>query len=157
VAERRALPERLWQAQDACVIGRTNQQHKAHKTEFLEVHYPWHPLHKQMIPVHFERRWKNGVALRCGAHDGVGRRDFDIPAWMFDRATCSTMTLSKIPTVDREALIQLRRLLNFALGIEGPGMVEGRHRLELTQGGADGQTLQAGRAVGAISPTEEDP
>jgi hypothetical protein len=31
------------------------------KTEFLELQYPWHPLHKQTIPVHFERRGMNAT------------------------------------------------------------------------------------------------
>jgi hypothetical protein len=75
---------------------------------------------------------------------------------MFDRATCSTMMLSVIPMVEMEALIQLRRLLDYALGKQGPVVLKGGHRLEVTQGDAYSQTLRAGRAVGAISPTEED-
>jgi len=75
----------------------------------------------------------SGVSFRCCAHGDVGRRDFDIPAWMFDPVTCSTMTLSVIPMVDMEALIQLRRLLDCALGRKEFGMVEGGHRLEVTQ------------------------
>jgi hypothetical protein len=61
---------------------------------------------------------------------------------MFDRATCSTMTLSVIPMVDMETLIQLGRLLDCALSKKGPDVVEGGHRLEVevTQGGAYGQT-----------------
>src|SRR6516164_9132727 len=135
---------------------RTNQQHNTHRTEFLEVQYPWHPLHKQTIPVHCERRGMSGVAFRCCAHGDVGRRDFDIPAWMFDPVTCSTMTLSVNPMVDMEALIQLRRLLDCALGRKEFGVVEGGHRLEVTQGGANGQKLPAGRAVGTRLRTEED-
>ena len=122
----------------------------------MEVQYPWHPLYKQTIPVHFERRGMSGVAFRCCAHGDVGRRDFDIPAWMFDPATCATMTFGVIPMVDMEALIQLRRLLDCALGRKEFGVVEGGHRLEVTQGGANGQKLQAGRAVGTRLPTEED-
>ncbi len=155
-AERRVLPERPWPAKGECGNAHTSQQHKTHKTEFLEVHYPWHPLHQQTIPVLFERRWKGGVAFRCGAQGAVGCRDFDIPAWMFDRPRCSTMTLQAIPVVDMEALIQLRRLLDYAPCKQVPSVVEGGHRLEVTQGGAHGQTLSKDRAVGALSPTQED-
>ena len=142
---------------DVFAIGDTNQQHNTHKTEFLEVQYPWHPLHKQTIPVHFERLGMSGVAFRCSALVDVERRNFDIPVWMFDRVTCSTMTLSVSPMVDLEVLIQLRRLLDYALGKTEPGVVEGGHRLEVTQGGANSQKLQTGRAAGTRLPTEEDP
>ena len=67
------------------------------------------------------------------------------------------MTLCAIPTVDMEALIQLRQLLDYALGKKEPGVVEGGHRLEETQGGANDQKLQVGRAAGTRFPTEEDP
>ena len=52
------------------------------------------------------------------------------------------MTLSVIPMVDMETLIQLGRLLDCALSKKGPDVVEGGHRLEVevTQGGAYGQT-----------------
>jgi hypothetical protein len=72
--------ERPWPMIGAFSSEGTYQQHNTHKTEFMEVHYPWHPLHKQTIPVHFERRGKSGVAFRCGAHGYLGRRDFDISA-----------------------------------------------------------------------------
>jgi hypothetical protein len=67
-------------------------------------------------PCHFERRGMSGVTFRCSALVDVERRNFDIPVWMFDRVTCSTMTLSVSPMVDLEALIQLQRLLDYALG-----------------------------------------
>jgi hypothetical protein len=38
------------------------------KTEFLELRYPWHPLHKQTIPVHFERRGMNATHRRSVVH-----------------------------------------------------------------------------------------
>jgi hypothetical protein len=44
---------------------------------------------------------------------------------MFDRATCSTMTLGVIPMVNIEALIQLRRHLDYVLGKKGHGVEEG--------------------------------
>jgi hypothetical protein len=49
-----------------------------------------------------------------------GRRGFDTPAWMLDHAVCSTMKLSPTPFVDIEALAELRRLLDWALGKEEP-------------------------------------
>jgi hypothetical protein len=67
------------------------------------------------------------------------------------------MTLSVIPMVDMEALIQLRRVLDYALGKKEFGMVERGHRLEVTQGGANGQKLESRPAAGTRLPTEEDP
>jgi hypothetical protein len=67
------------------------------------------------------------------------------------------MTLSVIPMVDREALIQLRRVLDYVLGKKEFGVVEGGHRLEVTQGGANGQKRESGPATGTRLPTEEDP
>src|SRR5262245_29361914 len=82
----------------------TNHQHKTHKTEVRKVHYPWHPLCGQEIPVRLERRWKNGWIARCDRDSDVGRRGFDIPGWMLDRALCSAMKLNATPFVDIEAL-----------------------------------------------------
>jgi len=157
VAEQGEESVRLFRVIGEFASGRTNQQHKTHKTDFREIYYPWHPLHKQRVSVHFELHGRDGVVVRCGPYGGAGHRGFDIPAWMFDRAACSAMVLSTVPAVDLKALTQLRRLLDCALGKEEPGVIEGGHRLDVTQGGADGETLQAGRATGVVSPTEEGP
>jgi len=134
----------------------TNHQHKTHKTELREVHYPWHPLYGQEIPVRLERRWKNGWVARCDAHSGEGRRGFDTPAWMLDRAVCSTMKVSPTPFVDTEALTELRRLLDRVLGKEEPSVVEGGYRLDAGQGGAYAQVTTPIRATGVVSPARED-
>ena len=134
----------------------TTHQHKTHKTDVREVHYPWHPLYGQEIPVHLERRWKNGCVARCDRDSALGRRGFDTPAWMLDRAVCSTMQLSPTPFVDTEALTELRRLLDWALGKENPRVVEGGYRLDVGQGGTYAEVTTPTRATGVVSPARED-
>jgi hypothetical protein len=135
----------------------TTHQHKTHKTELREVHYPWHPLYRQSIPVRLEGRWKNGLVARCDPHNDVGRRGFDIPVWMLDCAVCSTMTLSQTALVDAEALRQLRQLLDLALGTDDSDVVQGGHRLDAVQGGAHAQTVSQTRAAGVVSPPSKIP
>ena len=135
----------------------TTHQHKTHKTELREVHYPWHPLYKQSIPVRLERRWKNGLVARCDPHSDVGRRGFDIPVWMLDSAVCSTMILSQTALVDAETLRQLRHLLDRALGTDNSDVVQGGHRLEAVQGGAHAQSVSPTQAAGVVSPHLEAP
>jgi hypothetical protein len=134
----------------------TTHQHKTHKTELREVHYPWHPLYRQSIPVRLEQRWKNGLVARCDPHSDVGRRGFDIPVWMLDSAVCSTMTLSQTALVDAEALRQLRQLLDRALGTDDSDVVQGGHQLEAVQGGAHAQSVSPTQAAGVVSPPLED-
>jgi hypothetical protein len=142
---------------DGSSIRDTNQQHKTHKTEMRKVHYPWHALYRQEIPVRLERRGKNGVVARCDPYSDVGLRGFDIPVWMLDPIGCSNMKLSPVPIVDTEALTQLRHLLDCTLGKEEPSVVEGGHRLDAGQGGAYAQVVTPTRAIGVVSPLLEDP
>ena len=134
----------------------TTHQHKTHKIEVREVHYPWHPLYGQEISVRLERRWKNGWIARCDRDSGVGRRGFDTPGWMLDRAVCSTMKLNATPFVDIEALTALRHLLDWALGKEEPRVVEGGYRLDVGQGGTYAEVTTPTRATGVVSPAPED-
>src|SRR5688572_6958094 len=82
----RTTLRRIFPTPNAFWLRDTTHQHKTHKTELREVHYPWHPLHRQSIPVRLEQRWKNGLIARCDPHSDVGRRGFDIPVWMLDSA-----------------------------------------------------------------------
>jgi hypothetical protein len=156
-AERPGTPERPSLTKDGFETGGTNQQHKTHKTEIREVHYRWHALYRQEIPVRLERGWKSGLIARCDPHSDVGLRGFGIPAWMLDRTACANMKLSPVPVVDTEALTELRHLLDCTLGKEEPGVVEGGHRLDAGQGGAYAQGVTPTRAIGVVSPLLEDP
>ena len=137
--------------------GDTTPQHKTHKTEDREVCYPWHPLFRQTIPIRLLQRCNGGVVAHCDDPTEVGSGGFEIPAWMLDRAHCSTMTLSQDPFVDTEALIQLRDVLDSARRKGGPDVVEDRHRLNTAQGGADAQAMPQTQATGVVSPPINDP
>jgi hypothetical protein len=89
--------------------------------------------------------------VRCDGDSALGRRGFDTPAWMLDRAVCSTMKLSPTPFVDTEALAELRSLLDWALGKEEPGVVEGGYRLDVGQGGTYAEITTPTRATGVVS------
>jgi hypothetical protein len=104
-----------------------------------------------------QRHFENPLALQSG--DGFqlkeGRRGFDTPAWMLDRAVCSTMQLSPTPFVDAEAWAELRRLLDWALGKENPRVVEGGYQLDEGQGGTYAEVTTPTRATGVVSPARE--
>ena len=66
------------------------------------------------------------------------------------------MQLSPTPFVDTEALAELRRLLDWALGKENPRVVEGGYRLDVGQGGTYAEVTTPTRATGVVLPARED-
>ncbi len=107
-----------------------------HKTEVRRVHYPWHPLHGQVVVVRGEKKGRK-LVLRCRV-DGDDRRDNrDVSTWMFDLAACSRMQISSQPHVSWETLIELRRFFDDVAGSPGealedlsPSQDEGIHEAE---------------------------
>ena len=57
----------------------------------------------------------NGSAFRCSIPGQDSRQYcFQVPRWMFDRASCERMRVEKRPRVNWQALIALRALLEDA-------------------------------------------
>ena len=94
---------------------------------------------------------------RCDGYTDIARRGFEIPAWMLDRALCSTMTLRPHPFVDVEALIELRDILDRILHSRRPDVIEDGHRLDSPKGGADAQATTQSQANGIVRSSSTDP
>src|SRR5215469_12148945 len=107
--------------------GCTTRQYKTHNAEPREVQYPWHPWFGRTVWVY--RIVVRGTRSR--AHCGLDRvqcaRSLEIPLWMLEAASCSTLRLAENPIVDCTALQRLKTLLH-------GGVLEDRHS---SLGGAD--------------------
>ena len=113
------------------------RQHSAHNREFLELHYPWHPLHGRGILVRGRRKWGKHTAVRFKVEDEPQRVWTELPVWMFDRAVCSRMRLTDRPRVHWKALVELRQLLDETVCAPPLARVQDQHRCSNVEGGAD--------------------
>src|SRR5215472_18238599 len=100
--------------------GCTTRQYKTHNAEPREVQYPWHPWFGRTVWVY--RIVVRGTRSR--AHCGLDRvqcaRSLEIPLWMREAASCSTLRLAENAIVDGTALQRLKTLLH-------GGVLEDRH------------------------------
>ena len=84
----------------------------AHGTVFRELLYPWHPWCGLQVAVHEAITSARGVAFRCTLTGSGGDRWLEVPAWMFDRATCPDQArLTVQPSISLIALSALAELL----------------------------------------------
>ena len=82
----------------------------AYRCEFAVVEYRWHPLHGKRLLVIRRTGRRGSEVLHVETRRGIAK---ELPAWMFDRATCSTMSLGP-PQDSIEALLELREILDLA-------------------------------------------
>ena len=84
----------------------------AHGTVFRELLYPWHPWCGLQVAVHEAITRADGVAFRCTLTGSGENRWLEVPAWMFDRATCPNQArLTVQPSTSLIALLALVELL----------------------------------------------
>lgn len=80
----------------------------------------------------------DGVVFRCTPDGSETERWLEIPAWMFDRASCARdQTLTVRPFFGRDALMALSALLDRSI----------QTALPLTMGGCDDQFAATGLLV----------
>jgi hypothetical protein len=80
-------------------------------TEEREVVYPWHPWFGLVVHVHQALDKRASAYFRCSLDAGMTGRWLEVPAWMFERATCLPMQLADSPRVNGLALEVLKTLL----------------------------------------------
>jgi len=95
---------------DNCTSRRSNA-HGTVNPEEREVLYPWHPWAKCLVRIHETIAKVDSIVLRC-SRDGATERWLELPAWMFDRAICLPMRITRDPRIEFAALAALRELLS---------------------------------------------
>ena len=93
--------------------GCTSERWNAHKTEHgdeREVVYPWHPWAGCRVRVHGVIEKSSGPVLRASRPPHLDRW-LELPVWMFDQASCRSMSMALSPSVDLPGLSALRALL----------------------------------------------
>jgi hypothetical protein len=89
----------------------TTRRRKTHVTEEREVLYPWHPWFGLTVHVHQAVDKRASAGFRCSLDAGITDRWLELPAWMFDRATCVRMQIASVSRVDSSALEALQSLM----------------------------------------------
>ncbi len=105
---------RLSRGRDVCAPDGKSRQRNTHITESREVRYRWHPWFGRVATV-YEALSKGGHPVcRCGFDDQRNDRCLEVPAWMFDPASCDPLRLTTTPIVDCRALLELKTVLQTA-------------------------------------------
>jgi hypothetical protein len=108
----------------------TTRRRNAHDTDIREFLYLWHPWSGHHVHIHEVIGRASGEVLRCSSAGSTSERWLEIPVWMFDRVTCSTLHICVAPYVNIAALSALARLLHVALPISAlpiSGAASGSH------------------------------
>ena len=74
--------------------------------------------------------------VRCALEPDGNGMESEVPAWMFDGASCCRMTLAGAPSVAVSALLELRELVASAVGLSNSSMVKREHVSQPDLGGA---------------------
>lgn len=101
----------------------TSRQQNAHITERRVVLYRWHPWHGREVSISGFTVRSGAVILRCRAEEDSGR-SIEVPAWMFDAATCCRTRLTSAPVVTCAALLAVRELLEAVARISATPIVQ---------------------------------
>jgi hypothetical protein len=99
-------------ADGRCCTRRRSNAHRTANPEEREVLYPWHPWAGHIVHIHEAIEKADGTVLRCSQDGGATGRWLELPAWMFDRAVCLPMRITRDPRIEFAALAALRELLN---------------------------------------------
>jgi len=89
----------------------TTRFENAHKTNFRELLYRWHPWSGLRVSIHDALERPDGVVFRCDLTASDANRWLEIPAWMFNRSACAGIRLAAEPQADVSALVMLGALL----------------------------------------------
>ena len=94
-----------------CCITRRGNAHRTEIAEEREVLYRWHPWAGCVVQVHEAVEKAGRIFLRCSRDIAASERWLELPAWMFDRATCVAIRITSDPVVEFAALVALHELL----------------------------------------------
>ncbi len=107
--------------------GNTTRQLNTHNLGSCEVQYPWHPWYGRTVWIYRTSSGHMQPAASCGLEPTQCSQSLQVPLWMLEATSCSTMCLAEDPRVDCAALERLKALLH-------DSVLQDRHPFE---GGAD--------------------
>jgi hypothetical protein len=114
----------------------TTQQQNTHITETRVILYPWHPWHGRAVWI-VTTVTKNGQQLyRCALELPCMAQLLEVPRWMFDSMVCCRMQLAASPSVELNALLELKRVLS-GTSAGNAVMLQIEHHSLSNPGGAD--------------------
>lgn len=102
----------------SCCTTRCGNAHRTEVGQGREVLYRWHPWAGCIVRVHEAVEKADGIFLRC-SRDAAAKRWLELPAWMFDRAVCLPMRITRDPWIEFAALSALRELLSSVVSRHG--------------------------------------
>jgi hypothetical protein len=101
------------------VLDCTTHQLNTHNIESREVQYPWHPWHGRRVWIYRISLGRVQPVARCGLEPTQCTKSLEVPLWMLEASSCSTLCLAETPHVDCAALRTLRALLHSSVLQDG--------------------------------------
>src|SRR5260370_13579772 len=90
----------------------TTRTPNTHNIQSGEVRYPWHPWHGCRVWVYRISLGRVQPVARCGLEPTQCAKSLEVPLWMLEASSCSTLRCAEAPRVDCAALQTLRALLH---------------------------------------------
>lgn len=112
---------------------RASQKHNAHGPETVKIHYPFHPLHGQIVRVRRRAKFPRGEYIYCELPDGTIA---GFPSWITDATKSPDFTVGA-PLTSAAALAELRKLLDSLHSNSQRGEVRGEGTNDTKENVAD--------------------
>ena len=90
----------------------TTRQLNTHNIESRDVHYPWHPWYGRRVWVYRISLGRVQPTARCDLEPTQCAKSLEVPLWMLEASSCSTLRPAEAPRVDCCALQTLTALLH---------------------------------------------
>ena len=137
----------------------TTRQSNTHGSELRKLVYPWHPWAGRDIWICATQIRNDRTIFHCVVDPNSDVPAIEVPQWMFDRAACCRMQSAPSPSVNVEALRELKNSLTAALRGVGQGVVEAQHCSLSVEGGADARRSEVttGDTTQTISASDAKP
>ena len=169
----RPLPRRRGRRRPACGRPATSVGARRCTTRFSNTHstaerrilYEFHPWSGQEVAVDRVVAKGGGAIARCGLPGSTPRLLLEVPLWMFDRQSCSTVRRRERPHVDLTTLQALADLLSKVVHDDGsdpvPSTVADRHAdlgsRDRRQGADHATTPPEARPAGSVRSSGRRP
>ena len=126
-------------------FGDTTRQLNTHNPQPCEIHYRWHPWYGRRLWVHGIRTGRAQPTARCCLEPTQCAASLEVPLWMLEVTSCSTMCEAEDPRVDCASLQALKALLLNSV-------LKDRHPIA---GGADANPHESNPTctTGVVSPS----
>ena len=117
--------------------------------------YPFHPWHGEQVWIKCTSVHGIVPVYHCSLEPDSGKRQLEIPQWMFDAAAVCLIRCEAVGRTSTRALRELKELISGGDGASGGDMVQVQQQSRSRRGGSDAsrQEVPTAESISTISPT----